>query len=324
MTLVVRDDADVLDAQLAFHLHAGVDFVIATDHGSRDGSADILESYAREGRLRRLTEQGEAREAEWVNAMARLAVSDGADWVIDACPGEFWWPRGESLKDVLVAVPPRYSIVQGLVRVFVPRPDGAAFFADRMVVRRSVAVDSEALASSLRPIFRARPGMTIRSGAEPSRSGRVPLRAWYPVEVLHFPVRSSEQAGRSDGRPANQHAELVVEDDELSRGLEEGALVVDERLRNALHVLRPATGETTPPGREFLLPSEAPGRLAFRTPDIVDDAAYAAECAAVGEVNLARLDLHIRDLEDRIAWLEDRLWPRVLRTLSRLVRRPGP
>ncbi len=317
MTLVVRDDADVLDAQLAFHLHAGVDFVIATDHGSRDGSAEILESYAREGCLRRLTEQGEAREAEWVNAMARLAVSDGADWVIDARPGEFWWPRGESLQDVLVAVPPRYAIVQGLVRVFVPRPDDAApFFADRMVIRRSpVAVDSgasESLASSLRPIFRAAPGMTIRSGPEPSLSGRVPLRAWYPVEVLHFPVRSGEP-----------HGELAVDGEELSQGLEEGALVVDERLRNALHVLRPATGETTPPGREFLLPAEAPGRLAFRTPDIVDDAAYAAECAAVGEVNLARLDLHIRDLEDRIAWLEDRLWPRVLRTLSRLVHRPG-
>ena len=316
MTLVVRDDADVLDAQLAFHLHAGVDFVIATDHGSRDGSAEILESYAREGCLRRLIEQGEAREAEWVNAMARLAVSDGADWVIDARPGEFWWPRGESLKDVLVAVPPRYAIVQGLVRVFVPRPDDGAFFADRMVIRRSpVAVDSgasESLASSLRPIFRARPGMTIRSGPEPSLSGRVPLRAWYPVEVLTFPVRSGEPYG-----------EPAVDGKELSRGLEEGALVVDERLRDALHVLRPATGETMPPGREFLLPAEAPGRLSFPTPDIVDDAAYAVECAAVGEVDLARLDRHIRDLEDRIAWLEDRLWPRVLRTLSRLVHRPG-
>jgi hypothetical protein len=123
---------------------------------------------------------------------------------------------------------------------------------------------------------------------------------------------------------ADRYAELVVEGDELSRGLEEGALVVDERLRDALHVLRPAAGETSPPGREFLLPAEASGRLTFRIPDIVDDAAYAVDCAAVGEVDLARLDRHIRELEDRIAWLEDRLWPRVLRTLSRLVHRAGP
>lgn len=38
MTLVARNEADIVDAQLAFHLHAGVDFVIATDHRSDDGT----------------------------------------------------------------------------------------------------------------------------------------------------------------------------------------------------------------------------------------------------------------------------------------------
>ena len=48
-TLVVRDEADIVDAQIAYHLNAGVDFVIATDHESVDGTTDILESYARDG-----------------------------------------------------------------------------------------------------------------------------------------------------------------------------------------------------------------------------------------------------------------------------------
>ena len=38
LTLLVRNEADVVDANLAFHLNAGVDFVIATDNGSEDGS----------------------------------------------------------------------------------------------------------------------------------------------------------------------------------------------------------------------------------------------------------------------------------------------
>ena len=40
---------------------------------------------------------------------------------------------------------------------------------------------------------------------------------------------------------------------------------------------------------------------------------YAVECAAVGEVDLVRLDRQIRDLEVRIAELEARFWPTVRR-----------
>ena len=49
MTLLVRNEADIVDAQIAFHLHAGVDFVIATDNGSDDGTVEILERYERAG-----------------------------------------------------------------------------------------------------------------------------------------------------------------------------------------------------------------------------------------------------------------------------------
>ena len=35
MTLLVRDEADIVDAQIAYHLNAGVDFVVATDNRSR-------------------------------------------------------------------------------------------------------------------------------------------------------------------------------------------------------------------------------------------------------------------------------------------------
>ena len=42
MTLVVCDEADIVDAQIAYHLNAGVDFVIASDHESRDGTTEKI------------------------------------------------------------------------------------------------------------------------------------------------------------------------------------------------------------------------------------------------------------------------------------------
>ncbi len=47
MTLLARNEADVVDAQIAFHLHAGVDFVIATDNASTDDTADLRAVRAR-------------------------------------------------------------------------------------------------------------------------------------------------------------------------------------------------------------------------------------------------------------------------------------
>ena len=64
-TLVVRDESDIVRAQLDYHLNAGVDLVLATDHDSQDGTREILESYKRQGVLRLFHEQGEMRESVW-------------------------------------------------------------------------------------------------------------------------------------------------------------------------------------------------------------------------------------------------------------------
>jgi hypothetical protein len=352
MSLVVRDDADILDAQIAYHLNAGVDFVIATDHDSQDGSADILESYARDGLLRRIPAHGEARDQVWRTQMAGIASSElGADWLVDAETDEFWVPRGETLNDVLVAIPPRYGVVQGLVRVFLPRPDDGRSFAERMTVRRApYARDDEStgrLDWALRPLYRASPGLVIESERDLTLDGRVPLRAWYPIEVLRFPVRSLEQAElRTQGRsgphgprsrveltlleardradPSERWASVVVGEEELASGLADGSLVVDERVQEALARLEAAAATRGSAGHAFALPSDGSGHLALRVPNVVDDVAYAGECAAVREVDFEPLRERITELEHRIACLEARFWPRVARRLSRLGRRSAP
>ena len=110
--VVLRDDADILDAHLRFHLNAGVDLALVAEERTTTRVASVLEPYVE--RAVTVVRRGEPR-AE----LARVAVTEhGADWVLPADADEFWWPRGESLKDVLAAIPPRYEVVQGLVRVF--------------------------------------------------------------------------------------------------------------------------------------------------------------------------------------------------------------
>ena len=343
MTLLARDEADVVESWLSFHLNAGADFVIATDNRSQDGTTDILERYAREGHLHLIREDGEdLRQDEWVTRMARLAATDfGADWVINSDADEFWWPRGASIAQVLAAIPPRYGTVGAFLRTFAPRPDSDEPFAERLTVRFSALAPINDPASLYKPIrkviHRGHPKIELTRGNHAViDSPFAPLRGWFPVEVLHFPLRSVSQCEHKarlqgnawkhiDRTPTAYHAQMfealangaiaeyyaaqVVSDAELEEGAATGRLVVDTRLRDALR--RIDAGEA----------------LEFSTPTLVDEATYAVEAAALGEADVVRLQRRLDVLEHRLATIEHGLPNRVYRKLvgpaRRLLRRGG-
>jgi hypothetical protein len=346
MTLLARDEADIVDSWLAFHLNAGADFVIATDNSSSDGTTDVLERYARDGHVHLIHEPGDdLRQDEWVTRMARLAATEfDADWVINSDADEFWWPRGASLRDVLAAVPPRYGTVGAFLRMFVPRP-GSVEPLERMTVRFSALAPIHDPASLYKPIrkvvHRAHPEIRLTRGNHALvESPFAPLRGWYPIEVFHFPLRSLEQAAHKaalqgtafekiDRSPTAYHANmfsalrdgkfeefygsLVVGDEEVERGVEDGRLVVDTRLRDALRQLRGAGGA-------YPLPS--PGTaLSFPLPTLVEDATYAVEAAVLGEADVVRLQRRLDTLERRLLSLELRLPARAYRKVSRAAKR---
>ena len=72
LTVLARDEADVIDAQIAFHLNAGVDFVVATDNNSRDGTTEVLEEYDRAGCLRLIRALAVEIHEDWVEATRYL------------------------------------------------------------------------------------------------------------------------------------------------------------------------------------------------------------------------------------------------------------
>jgi Glycosyl transferase family 2 len=314
MTLLVRNEVDVIDAQLAFHLAAGVDFFVVTDHDSQDGTTEVLERYERQGVLHlRRESAGELRQSDWMTGMARMAARDfGADWVINSDADEFWWPSGGDLKQVLERVPSRYGIVRTFVRAFLPRP-GDASFAERMTVRFTppAAINSpfSPFRVNVRLLHRADPGIFIgRGNATIGASSLVPVHAWAPVDVLHFPIRTLAQLERKytrryfvggqrrgehvrvyeaarAGRAEELYDELSVDEARLQRGVADGSLAVDTRLRDAL--------------RGLAADPRAP--LSFPPRSSAEQIGYAVEGGVLQGGELVRLQRRVDELAQRIA-----------------------
>jgi len=231
MALKVRDEGDVLEANLRYHHALGVDHFVVTDNGSTDETPEILTRYAEAGLAHVIDEPGtDYREqgAEWLTRMARLAATEyGADWVIHTDADEFWLPIEGSLKDVLGGISDRYGVVVAPRTEFVGRPDGPGTFAERLTVREArsrlqpkvahraeqdvVSLDRGAhdvaaagpsgdVAETLRP-----PGRPVHravrdlEGGEPAPSQGESRLVWaplWPLRILHFPVRSFAQFKR--------------------------------------------------------------------------------------------------------------------------------
>ncbi|MFT6106748.1 MAG: glycosyltransferase involved in cell wall biosynthesis [Rickettsiales bacterium] len=51
MTLLARNEEDIIEECIKFHLSHGVDFIIATDNGSIDGTRDVFLKYQEKGVL---------------------------------------------------------------------------------------------------------------------------------------------------------------------------------------------------------------------------------------------------------------------------------
>jgi hypothetical protein len=201
-----------------------------------------------------------------------------------------------------------------------------------MVVRVSPTAPINDPRSLFRPnlkvVHRGDPNVQVSVGTQRLiDSSLVPLRGWYPIEFFHFPVRSLEQCERKyshqqtgpgqtpspyydrvrslieEGRIQELYESLLVDDDALERGLQDGSLVIDARLRDALRTLRE--------GRQ----------LTFPRPNVVDEAAYAVDVAALGEADVVRLQRRLDTLEQRLVTLERRPVVRIDRKVRRAAKK---
>jgi hypothetical protein len=269
MTLLVRDEQDILRENLDFHLARGVDEILLMDNISVDQTADIAREYQRAGCLHYTFQpQDDYSQGRWVTEMARRAIHQfHADWVINSDADEFWWPHVGSIKDSLASI--RADAIAASVKRtnFVARVDSGEPFWRRMNVRCVASVN--ALGQSLpgKLAHRAVTDIVVDQGNHRVYvGGQVARCVPAPMTILHFPVRSRAQffnkvikggAAYARNTELNQHVgktwrhlyglylegklhhaytkELHTEE-QIARGLAEGALVRDERLIHALRL----------------------------------------------------------------------------------------
>jgi hypothetical protein len=275
LTLLARDEADVVEWQLLYHYALGIDFVVATDHRSVDGTTEILRRFEAEGRLRYIRDDSERiSQADQMTRMARIAATEhGADWVVPSDADEFWWPRRSSFHEILEAVPIEVGVVRGFIRTFVPRPEDGRLFHERMtILSRPIADHENIYQPNVHVVHRAHPAINVTRGFHDAYAddlGRL-IRDWCPFEVLHFPNRTAAQIARKyaqgfhawiGAERGGRHIqaayrvlesagleqlwdERVVDGETLDTGLRDGAFTEDTRLRDILREIeqgRPAS-----------------------------------------------------------------------------------
>lgn len=127
MTLLVKNEADIIESNIKFHRALGVDAFVVMDNNSSDGTREILEKLQHSVEIIIIDEECLYHQKKWMFSLAGIAKRKlGADWVISNDADEFWLPDDDlSIKEVLsfkghVLVCNKYNMVlsEGLTHFF--------------------------------------------------------------------------------------------------------------------------------------------------------------------------------------------------------------
>lgn len=272
MTLLVRDEADILRTNIEYHLSQGVDFIIATDNRSVDATPEILHEYERAGVLKYLYEgSDDYSQARWVSRMAQIAHDKyAARWVMHSDADEFWWPKHGTLANTFRHLDDDYNLVVVKRTNFVYRDEEVdqGDFSDVMIYREKISCNAAGRQILPKVAHIAGDGIAVTQGNH-DVAGLEPRRVKEDViEILHYPVRRREQlinkiskggaayernteldknVGKAwrqlyqnyqdKGHLEEYFADINFDRQRIKRGLEDGSLVKDTRLSEYLQGL---------------------------------------------------------------------------------------
>ena len=253
-----------------YHLAMGVDHIIVTDNLSVDMTPDIIESFVGRGLATYIHEPSDDfDQASWVTRMAKMANADlGADWVVHGDADEFWMTEDGQPLDVFFRSARWHNVVVAPRHDFVCRAGSEERpFYERMTVAKTRSLNPLGKPLPPKVAHRSKQGVEVAYGNHFVSGFRWQRRRSSGLQILHFPLRSRSQyikkienGGRAFERNTSaaegvgrtwrvQYEELrktgtlpyldenIWSDELVARGLEDGSLKQDTRLRDFLRRL---------------------------------------------------------------------------------------
>ncbi|QCR43889.1 glycosyltransferase [Curtobacterium sp. SGAir0471] len=205
VTLMVRDEADILPAWLDHHVAQGFDVFVITDNGSVDGTTELLTAFAERDDVTvdlRHDPVHRKQQGTVVTGMARDAASvHHADWVVNADADEFILPvdRSRTVREVFERLDTAIGAFTVPVVNLTGRMAASGGGVERLHWRDERSVDELRAVGLVAPptsnaIHVGTPDVTVVQGNhQVSVANGAPVPDGLRLEVLHLPWRSWKQ-----------------------------------------------------------------------------------------------------------------------------------
>ena len=216
MTILVKDEVDIIEANIKTHSKLGVDAFIVMDNNSTDGTRDVLASLSQKYNIKIIDQKGEYNQAKWMLSLAKMAKKIyNANWVINNDADEFWLPtNSKNLKENLnfrgsVLTVNRYNMILDTLAQESNNFFNSEYFVKNPVyygnIKNKIDEDISIPLIKIAPKTIVNPNglLYIRGGNHKAlhilnfidylKSGYDKIKRFSNIEVFHYPIRSYEQ-----------------------------------------------------------------------------------------------------------------------------------
>ncbi|MFA6160260.1 MAG: glycosyltransferase family 2 protein [Parcubacteria group bacterium] len=209
MTLLARDEDDIIRQNIEFHLSRGVDFIIATDNASSDNTREIFKEYQAKGKLFLIDEPGRDKsQAAWNNRMTKIAIDKYRASAVFHCDAdEFWLSKSGNLKKDIFKTKEDVLIVD-VINILLEDNNGKEFFpkdTKYIVLKPLESLTKEyELKNKNMYLFKYPPKVILKTKGGVievtqgnhsiiNNNNKYEVANFTDIEVYHFPLRNRDR-----------------------------------------------------------------------------------------------------------------------------------